>query len=275
MDELIKAGTEIARVAGPLAAVIPFTAIVKRMLGPAADEISERIRDEVRVYRYARQLKLLEKAERMANEAGFTPKAVPIKLLFPLLEGASLEEDDGLHDLWAGLLANASHDVTANLVRPSFIELLKMMTPDVATLLDAAYEEALKSIRPKRKAPSSELGIMLEDSVASAFPDELDKLRAITSAKLGRYQDLFRLFKESGCAALPSDTVVLSDAPRELLQQDGADRHRFSIAMDELRRMQMWDARPGQNSGESYYLTALAAQFVTVCRRPKARQSAE
>jgi hypothetical protein len=81
MDELIKAGTGIARVAGPLAAAIPFTAIVKRMLRPAADEISERIRDEVRVYRYARQLKLLEKAERMANEACRIERRKPCTLL--------------------------------------------------------------------------------------------------------------------------------------------------------------------------------------------------
>src|SRR5262249_20330632 len=95
-DEIIKAAPAIAKVAGPLAAAIPFTAIVKKMLGPAADEVAEQLRTEIKVYRYGRTLKLLEKSERMTQEAGFTPKAVPIKLLFPLLEGASLEEDEDL-----------------------------------------------------------------------------------------------------------------------------------------------------------------------------------
>ena len=106
-NELIKAAPAIAKVAGPLAA-IPFTTLVKPMLGPAADELAEMWQDQVRLYRYERQLKCVEKAERMAQEARFTPQAVPPKILFPLLEGASFEEDEDLHTMWAALLANAA-----------------------------------------------------------------------------------------------------------------------------------------------------------------------
>jgi hypothetical protein len=45
-DDIIKAAPAIAKVAGPLAAAVPFTAIVKRMLGPAADELAEMWRDQ-------------------------------------------------------------------------------------------------------------------------------------------------------------------------------------------------------------------------------------
>src|SRR2546426_10236961 len=76
-NELIKHAPEIARAATTVAATVPLTAIVKRMLGPAADELAEMWRDQVRLYRYERQLKCVEKAERMAQEAGFTPQAVP------------------------------------------------------------------------------------------------------------------------------------------------------------------------------------------------------
>jgi hypothetical protein len=48
-DDIIKAAPAIAKVAGPLAAAIPFTAIVKRMLGPAVDELAEMWRDQVRM----------------------------------------------------------------------------------------------------------------------------------------------------------------------------------------------------------------------------------
>src|SRR5207249_7897863 len=105
-NDLQKA-VEIAKIAAPLAAAVPFTGIVKRMLGPAADELAEMWKDQIRLYRYERQLKCVEKAERMAQDAGFTPQAVPPKILFPLLEGASFEEDENLHDMWAALLANA------------------------------------------------------------------------------------------------------------------------------------------------------------------------
>jgi hypothetical protein len=133
--EILKHVPEVAKAASVVAASVPFTAIVKRMLGPAADEVADRIRDEIRVYRYGRQLECLKKAEKMAIDAGFTPKAVPIKLLFPLLEGASLEENEDLHTMWAALLANASSD-KSGIIRPGFISILRDMASDEAELLN-------------------------------------------------------------------------------------------------------------------------------------------
>jgi hypothetical protein len=134
-NELIKAAPAIAKGAGALAAAIPFTAIVKKMLGAAADELAEMWRDQVRLYRYERQLKCVEKAERMAHEAGFTPQAVPPKILFPLLEGASFEEDENLHDMWAALLTNAASPENGEKVRPGFLVISKQLAPDEALIL--------------------------------------------------------------------------------------------------------------------------------------------
>ena len=145
-NEIIKAAPEIAKAAAPIAAAIPFTGIVKRMLGPAADELAEMWRDQVRLYRYERQLKLIEKAEKMAQNAGFIPKAVPPKILFPLLEGASMEDDEDLHTMWAALLANASSR-NQTIIRPNFISLLKDMAPDEAALLRATHMHAENYIR--------------------------------------------------------------------------------------------------------------------------------
>ena len=139
-DDIIKAVPEIAKVAGPLAAAIPFTGIVKRMLGPAADELAEMWRDQVRLYRYERQLKCVEKAERMAQEAGFTPQAVPPKILFPLLEGASFEDNEDLHTMWAALLVNAASGEPLDRVRPGFIAILRQMARDEGALLNWMYD---------------------------------------------------------------------------------------------------------------------------------------
>ena len=127
--ELAKDLPEAVSIAKVTAASLRFTDNVKRMLGPAADELAEMWRDQLRVYRYGRQVKLLEKFDRIVNEAGFTPQAVPPKILFPLLEGASFEEDEGLHDMWSALLANASSPDHADKVRPGFIAILKQMSP--------------------------------------------------------------------------------------------------------------------------------------------------
>jgi hypothetical protein len=139
-NELIKAAPELAKGAAAIGAAVPFTAIVKRMLGPAADELAEMWRDQVRMYRYKRQLSCVRKAEKMAHEAGFTPQALPPKILFPLLEGASFEENEDLHTMWAALLANAASPDNADKVRPGFIATLRQMAPDEAALLNWMYD---------------------------------------------------------------------------------------------------------------------------------------
>ena len=142
-NEIIKAAPEIAKGAAALAAAIPFTGIVKRMLGPAADELAEMWRDQVRLYRYQRQLKCVEKAERMAQEAGFTPQAVPPKILFPLLEGASFEENEDLHTMWAALLTNAASPENAGKTKPGFIATLKQMDVDEAAMLNWMFQQRI------------------------------------------------------------------------------------------------------------------------------------
>jgi len=54
-NELTKARPGLAKVAGTLAAM-PFTAVVKRMLGPAADEVAEMWRGQARMYPPGKQL---------------------------------------------------------------------------------------------------------------------------------------------------------------------------------------------------------------------------
>jgi hypothetical protein len=111
------------------------------MLGPAADELAEMWRDKIRLYRYGNQIGCIEKAEKMAQDAGFTPRAVPPKLLFPLLEGVSFEDDEDMHTMWAALLANAASPDNADKVRPGFIATLKQMSPDEASLLAWMHEQ--------------------------------------------------------------------------------------------------------------------------------------
>ena len=152
---------EVVSVAKVAAASIPFTAIVKRMLGPAADELAEMWKDQVRLYRYERQVKCVEKAEKMAQEAGFTPQAVPPKILFPLLEGASFEDNEDLHTMWAALLANAASPGNAARVRPGFIAILKQMAPDEARLLNEIYDEELLEPKSDEHESSKERGSML------------------------------------------------------------------------------------------------------------------
>src|SRR5947208_3474868 len=118
----------------------PISGLLQRIAGPLADEVGDSLALIARPYRIKLSLKMFQKTQRMLEEAGITPQAVPPRLFLPMVEAASIEGDEGLHTRWATLLANAA--TSQDSVHPSYIETLKQLTSVEARLLDALYEVA-------------------------------------------------------------------------------------------------------------------------------------
>jgi len=169
--EIVKAAPTIVKSAVAAGAAIPFTSIGKRMLGPAADEVAEMWRDKVKLYRYEKQLGCLKKAEEMGRRAGFVPSPVPPKVLFPLLKGASFEEDDDLHSMWAALLANASSPSSADKVRPGYIALLRQLASDEAALLNWLYRDHVRQTEEKPRTQAYWYEKQLTQAYIELFKD--------------------------------------------------------------------------------------------------------
>ncbi len=87
--------------------------LARRLAGPSADEIGTMLGDRVRVYRLKNWLSVLRKTEKILEAAGLPAKAVPPRLLFPIVESSSLDDDETLQGLWAGLLSSASEESDA------------------------------------------------------------------------------------------------------------------------------------------------------------------
>ncbi|MEO8049671.1 MAG: Abi-alpha family protein [Acidobacteriota bacterium] len=230
--EITKHIPEIVGVAKVAAASIPFTGIVKRMFGPAADEVAEMWRDEVRIYRYGRQVKLLEKVEKMAQEAGFNPQAVPPKILFPLLEGASFEDNEDLHTMWAGLLANAAHPESGEILRPSFISILRELAPDEAAVLNWIFDNSHDS---------------------PAFRNFRISVTDLATAFIGL-----------GLATEGNSLHGLST-----LENEG--RQRLETCIDGLQASQLIRRHNDSDDDLYYRLTFRGRDFVRACRPPKAK----
>ena len=81
-------------------------------------------------------------AARITRESGMKPNAVPGRVLWPLLEKASVEEDSGLRARWAALLANASMNPEG--VLPSFVAILGELAPIEARLLQRIHEVSIQ-----------------------------------------------------------------------------------------------------------------------------------
>jgi hypothetical protein len=133
--------------------------LIHRLTGPVCDDIGAMISDVMKPYRAKNLVNTLRKTERILREAGLPANAVPTRLLFPIVDASSIEDDEALQEMWAGLLATASQETDS--VSPSFIETLKQMTPDDARHLEAICRESIKhfnNVRERNKYLSEKLG---------------------------------------------------------------------------------------------------------------------
>lgn len=83
------------------------------------------------------------RATEMAGKIGLPLDRVPLKVLKPILDGASLEEDVYLQELWAALLANASTD-TADEISAAFPEVLRQLSARDVAVLDFLFKRSFE-----------------------------------------------------------------------------------------------------------------------------------
>jgi len=116
----------------------PYHELINKLLGPAASEVGLSWGDSMKVWRLNRQLRLLGEVQRMLDSASGQIKPIATRVFFPVLEAASIEDDDEMQTRWAALLANEATDVGS--VHPSFIEIMKQLAPGDARLLDKIFD---------------------------------------------------------------------------------------------------------------------------------------
>jgi len=136
MEDVLGVGKVVEKVLDPV------VDLFKKVAGPAAEEIGLSLRDSVHVYRAKRAYRLAEKFHQFVKERGIEPRQVNLKLLLPVLDYASVEDDEDLHTMWANLLANAA-DPTHYEVLPSFAEVLHQLSKPEAVFLQNFYENTV------------------------------------------------------------------------------------------------------------------------------------
>ncbi|HZU32611.1 MAG TPA: Abi-alpha family protein [Candidatus Angelobacter sp.] len=238
-DKLVKAGVE--------AALKPFADLLDKLAGPAAEEIGLTIKDHVQVFRLKRRVRLLGRVREILAESGMEAGRVPFKLLFPVVENASIEEDDDLQDRWAAMLANAAGTDGRSGVEPVFPVILKELGIQDVKFLDELYEEVIrKRIKYRAEWPefvnvgNPQFNIYhLKSIYAQANPGSLSSVKGHLNA------DQERQFR------LSLDIII---------------RNRL---LDELYDLMDKRDEQRQEVGSMYRLSELGARFIRACRTPK------
>jgi hypothetical protein len=173
-------GAELARIAADLANDPAVREFAGRLVGTPVQEAGELLADHIRFRRWKAELRILGKALDLLKQAGIDPRQVDLKVLAPIVEYSSLEDDESLTDKWAALLANASTEAAR--VPPSFPDVLRELTPGEARLLDVLYDLA------------TDPGIVPDELVQVARdPNELAKLVGVTGWPMVAIDNLLRL----------------------------------------------------------------------------------
>lgn len=124
---------------------------VEKLIYPSAEEMGLLLKDGIAKWRFSIQVKTLIKAQSICEKHGVNPQMISPKLLTPLLEYASLEDNEKLQDKWATLLANMV-DSDQNVENHVFPYLLSQVSIQEFELLEKTLNikiERVKSLNVK------------------------------------------------------------------------------------------------------------------------------
>jgi len=215
--------------------------LLTKIAAPAAEEIGRTLQDHIHYYREKRKYLLLQKMQRFLEEAGIAPQQIPLKILLPALEYASVEDDDDLHTMWASLLTSAADPATDE-VLPSFPDVLRQLSKQEALFINGLYEIAVDW--PKNRG--GELCTM-----------ELLKLQEIyiTSVESKRTdQHTFQIFLDDLLRLrLIAETVPVTYESNPEMTSLGGSRLAYTI--------------------RGMYMTDYGTRFIAACQRPNRQTS--
>ena len=206
---------------------------VRDLLGPSIKAAGGGIAAPIEAWKQKRSEKAMQVvagAAQVLDEAGLKASAVPGRVLWPLLEKSSVEEDRGLHQMWVRLLANAAAQQIE--VFPAFVSMLSELSPYEARLLMRLREL---------------------DIIAETHEDEINAQR-----EEGNYEQLEALRKEKESSRLMEHL----DAPSHLGPTMAANLLRLGLI-----EIKHYNAR---SFGYSYLeLTLFGHSFVQSCQPPR------
>jgi hypothetical protein len=110
--------------------------LLRDLFGPGFKAAGEGMAVGLKTWKAKRELrmgKILDETARQLKASGDTPKVVPERMLVPLLEKASLVEEEELQHVWASLLANMARNPEG--VLPAFVSILGELSPTEVRLL--------------------------------------------------------------------------------------------------------------------------------------------
>jgi hypothetical protein len=146
LDEETKAAQEVAKAAGKAIDLVRSAGgFLDDVFGESLRQFGGVIADWVRYFRYRNLLTVMDKVQEIHESRATEGKMLPVPPQFalPLLDGASLESEPTIQELWAGLIANATDPNRAFRIKKVFVEILRGLEPLDAKILECLSDPRL------------------------------------------------------------------------------------------------------------------------------------
>ena len=261
-------------------AIGPFSETAAKLLdklfGGICEEMGGFFGDKAKDFRVERRQKradkVLQKAKTVMDEASFEPQAVPDFILYPLLNAASLQDDETLQGKWANLLTNASDPRQEKPIPVPFVSMLGELTAREVKFLDALFE-AINA--PHGKSPLGiypDKGGYTEEQLFAVYGDA-GLLRYLELGRQPYLRDMKRVTGEK-TADIEADTADF-DQTIGILRRCGilsVDSHPKPIRIAVGNPGAMLANIPSKVDIETEQvvnLTTLGWSFIEKCREPK------
>lgn len=193
LTETAKAVQEVAKTTGKaIGAAEKVGGFISRYIGGSFEQGMGILEDKLKFARWERTFMFMQHAEELQRQANMNgpTRAIPLKLAVPLLEAASLEDNDYLQDLWARLLVNAANANSGVNLQRAYISILEQLTPLEAAILKKIYSLPYDEMRHEGVEASrlpeevSVVNATIQDATVVEPTDEI-KLALANLARIG------------------------------------------------------------------------------------------
>jgi hypothetical protein len=178
ISESAKAVQEVAKTTRiGIEATQQLGGFVARVINEPIEAVTGMLSDKLRFMRWERQLRLRDRVIEKMKERGLEEqfntrqlKPVPPKLALPIVESASLEEDDELQDVWANLLTSAIRPEFKGVIRSAYIDIIKQLEVIDVHVLNFIHKTYLE----ERKARIRRYSHSIEPYLKNHHPKSID-----------------------------------------------------------------------------------------------------
>lgn len=117
-----------------------------KLIMPSVEEAGLLLKDSVTMWKFKKQVRMLNQAKAYCEKNGISPKTISLKLLCPLLDYSAIEEEEILQDKWAILLSNLV-DSEQNIQNHVFPYILGQLSANEFLVLEKVHDEKVERVR--------------------------------------------------------------------------------------------------------------------------------